>query len=215
MTVSRDDLAPATVFVVDDDPAVLASVELLLQAAGLPSRGFPNAEAFLEADVSVERCVLICDIDMPGMSGLELQQRLCDTDVVLPVVILTGKGNVTAAVRAMKSGAVDFLEKPFDADQLLVVICKALKSSDSSWQESSRHNEFCQCFDSLTPREREIFPCIVKGQASKAVAADLGISKRTVEVHRSRIMHKMHAKTVVDLVRVAQALGGSPTAEPV
>lgn len=191
------------VFVVDDDPAVRGSVELLIKSAGLDPRSFESAEAFLSVVKPDERGCLVCDIDMPGISGLELQEKLQAEGIAIPVVILTGKGSVTSAVRAMKSGAVDFLEKPFDPEQLIEVVQTAMERGLEAAQASDEHREAKSRFKELTPREREVFGLVVAGNASKVVAAELGISERTVEVHRSRVMSKMAVRSVAELALLA------------
>lgn len=203
-----------TVFVVDDDPALTDGLKLLLTAAGLRVETFPNAQAFL-AEYRPERpgCV-VADIRMPGMSGLELQERLVTDGVGIPVIILTGHGDVSAAVRALKGGAVDFLEKPFNAQTLLEQINKAIAKDAETRRAEERQAEVARCLARLTPREAEILELIINGRANKVIAVELSISERTVELHRSRIMKKMQVRSVTELVRSTMAVSPAGQSAP-
>jgi RNA polymerase sigma factor (sigma-70 family) len=203
-----------TVFVVDDDPALTDGLKLLLTAAGLRVETFPNAQAFL-AEYRAERpgCV-VADIRMPGMSGLELQERLVTDGVGIPVIILTGHGDVSAAVRALKAGAVDFLEKPFNAQTLLEQINKAIAKDAETRRAEERQAEVARCLARLTPREAEILELIINGRANKVIAVELSISERTVELHRSRIMKKMQVRSVTELVRSTMAVSPAGQSAP-
>lgn len=203
-----------TVFVVDDDPALTDGLKLLLTAAGLGVETFPNAQAFL-AEYRAERpgCV-VADIRMPGMSGLELQERLVTDGVGIPVIILTGHGDVSAAVRALKGGAVDFLEKPFNAQTLLEQINKAIAKDAETRRAEERQAEVTRCLARLTPREAEILELIINGRANKVIAVELSISERTVELHRSRIMKKMQVRSVTELVRSTMAVSPAGRSAP-
>ena len=190
------------VFVVDDDPAVRESLEVLLQSAGLVSRAYSNAQEFLDERPGDIIGCLIVDIRMPGLSGLELQEELNRRGSRLPLIILTGHGDVPAAVQALKAGAVDFLQKPFNPESLLDLVEKALNRHTRIRDAEARRAEIASRLDTLTPREREVMALIVHGNANKVVALDLGISERTVELHRSRVMKKMRARSLADLTRM-------------
>ncbi len=190
----------ATVFIVDDDPSIRHSLSWLLESVKLNVEAFASAEEFLQ-QVGIDRIgCLILDVRMPGMSGLELQEALMARAMILPVIILTGHGDVPMAVRAMANGAFDFLQKPFNGPQLLERINAAISKSRELWQEKTSEAEVLSRYQTLTPRERQIMEMIVAGKANKVMAFDLGISLRTVEVHRHRVMEKMAAKSVAELI---------------
>jgi len=191
-----------TVYIVDDDAAVRDSLSWLLESIDLSVACFASADALLSAfDPECVGCVLV-DIRLPGMSGLELQQRLATLYPDVPVIIITGHGDVPAAVRAMKAGAVDFVEKPFSDHHLIDCIQRALAQHER-WQE---HHSVCETIRSrlerLTPRERQVLDRVVAGQLNKQIAADLGLSHKTVEVHRAHVMKKMEAPSLAQLVRM-------------
>ena len=193
------------VFVVEDDDAVRDSLLLLLKAVGYQTSGFPNAQAFLQEDVTQLQGCLVLDIRMPGMTGMELHRKLLESNCALPVIFVTGHGDVNMAVEAMKLGAVDFVEKPYLEEELLSKINKAMKM-DSEQRESLRYKEqLRQRIKSLTPREFEIMGLMVEGHANKVIAIDLNISQRTVEIHRSRVMQKMGTHSLAQLVQMVIA----------
>jgi len=201
---------PATpapvVFVVDDDEAVRNATRMLLQSVGLGVETFDSADRFLEsADPDRHGC-LVLDIRMPGMSGLELQERLAARDAALPIIFITGHGDVPMAVQAMRRGAVDFLEKPFRDQDLLDRIQRALVVSEKRLDTRQEQTRLAERAATLTAREREVMDLVVEGKANKVVAAELGLSERTVEIHRSRVMSKMGADSLAELVRMAMAL---------
>jgi two-component system, LuxR family, response regulator FixJ len=190
------------VYVVDDDEPVRDAIGMLLETVEIPYESFATAQAFLDAyDASMAGC-LILDIRMPGMSGLELQQKLLQMDVSIPIVFITGHGDVPMAVEAMKRGAVDFIRKPFKDDELLERIHEALHIDSDHRAEIDAAEDLRNRIASLTPREREVFERVASGQANKVVAIELGISERTVEIHRSQVMHKAGARSLADLVRM-------------
>ena len=196
----RDD-GEVTVFVVDDDPGVLDALGLLLRSDGLRSLGFASAAAFLEAyDPDVPGC-LILDLRMPEMSGAELQSRLRSMDSDLPVIFVTAHGDVPTAVSAMKAGAVDFIQKPFTDEKLLDKVHQALELDVRRRRERAGLEAIRGHLESLTPREREVLALVVEGKHNKNIARALGISQRTVEAHRARLMHKMDASSVPSLVK--------------
>jgi two-component system response regulator FixJ len=191
-----------TVFVVDDDRAVRESLALLVQSVGLEVETFAGAGEFLDA-YRPDRCgCLITDIRMPGMSGLELQERLTADGYHIPVIVLTGFGDVPAAVRALKGGAVDFVEKPFNPQALLDLVQQAIVRDTELREQAAREADVAERMALLTPREREVMGLVVAGKANKVVAIDLSISERTVELHRGRIMKKMRARSLAELMRI-------------
>lgn len=201
--------ATATVFVVDDDEAVRESIQLLVESAGLAVEVFASARAFLESYDPGRHGCLVTDIRMPGMSGLELQEHLAASGVTLPVIVLTGHGDVPAAVRALKAGAVDFVEKPFQPQALLDLIGQAIDRDSRIREASAREAAVAERLESLTPREREVMELVVAGKANKVIAAELDISERTVELHRGRIMRKMKVRSLADLMRLVLGAAAS------
>lgn len=191
---------PATVYVVDDDDAVRASLELLLRSAGHRVHGFASAAEFMDGGPPGAGCLLL-DLRMPGMSGLDVQAELHARGDALPVIFISGHGDVAAASRALRAGAVDFVEKPYDATTLLERIDEALQRDREERRRRTRRAELLARLDTLTPREREVLDGVAAGAASKVIAADLGISERTVELHRARAMKKMAARSPAELVR--------------
>ena len=190
------------VYIIDDDEAVRDSMEMLLDSADLAFTSFETANDFFDRYDGSQRGCLVLDIRMPGMSGLELQQQLIDLNSVLPVIFITGHGDVPMAVEAMRRGAIDFLRKPVKENDLLSRIEQALLLESGARDETRSRNEIDTRLDSLTRREREIFRLVAEGLANKVIALDLGISERTVEVHRSRVMKKLEARTLAQLVRI-------------
>jgi two-component system response regulator FixJ len=191
-----------TIYVVDDDTGVRRSLEQLLNAEGFAVTSFASAAAFLDVAPRLPPGCVLLDIRMPEMDGLELQVRLRDLDVALPVVIMTGHGDVPRAVRAMKAGAVDFLEKPYSDTDLLGAIEMALRRGDPA--EGDRDViEAARLIASLSPREREVLDALASGRPNKLIAFDLGISVRTVEVHRSRMMRRLGVRQFAEAVRIA------------
>jgi two-component system response regulator FixJ len=208
---SRRDTAPASdeaqVHVVDDDAAVRDSLEFLLQSAGLPTCLYATADAFLAAAPSLRSGCVLTDIRMPGTDGLALQSRLAEMGCPLPVIVMTGHGDVPLAVRALKTGALDFLEKPFDDEQLLRIVRQALKTSEATRAAAESRAQIVARLQTLTPREKEVLDRLIDGQPNKTIAFDLGTSPRTVEVQRARVMEKMGARSLPDLVRMGMACG--------
>ena len=197
------------VHVVDDDPAVRDSLALLLESAGFAVRSYDSATALLQAlPGSATGCVLT-DVRMPELDGLELQRRLIQLGIKLPVIVMTGHGDVPIAVEALKAGAADFLEKPFDDTQLLAAVTGALAASQRARAEAEAVADINARLASLTPRERQVLERLVTGQPNKTIAYDLGSSPRTVEVHRARVMEKMGARSLPELVRMTLAAEGA------
>jgi FixJ family two-component response regulator len=191
-----------TVFVVDDDRAVRDSLALLVQSVGLEVETFAGAREFLDAYRPDRPGCLITDIRMPGMSGLDLQERLTEDGYHIPVIVLTGFGDVPAAVRALKGGAVDFVEKPFNPQALLDLVQQAIARDTELREQAAREADVAERVALLTPREQEVMALVVAGKANKVVAIDLAISERTVELHRGRIMKKMQARSLAELMRI-------------
>ena len=197
----------ATVYVVDDDPSVRAGLSRLLQSMGLTVKTFASAREFLEQAVSEEPGCLIVDLRMPAMNGLELQEQLMTRNLNLPVIFLTGYGTVPASVRAMKRGAVDFLEKPVDDQVLLDAIYQALEKDRGNRHNQAEVKSIQDRLKSLTPREYEVFTLITTGLLNKQVAYELGTAEKTIKVHRARIMEKMRCESLAQLVRLAEKAG--------
>ena len=198
--------AEARVFIVDDEEAVRDSIGLLLRSVGLRAQGFPDARAFLDAYRPEQPGCLVLDIRMPRMSGLELQQELNRRGWGIPVIFISGHGDVPMAVEAMRAGAVDFLQKPFKDDELIRRVQKALDQDERLREQLSGREQIRARFDALTPREREIAARLVAGEANKVIAIELALSERTVELHRAHIMQKMEARGLAQLVQMLMRL---------
>jgi FixJ family two-component response regulator len=192
---------------VDDDPAVGLSLKRLAKSVGLEAETFTSAQEFLRTQRPDRPGCLVLDIRMPGLSGLDLQQELLDAKIELPIIFITGHGDIPMSVRAMKAGAVEFLTKPFRDQDLLDAIQHAIKKHTAARQERVKINEYHFLYDSLTPREREVFPLVTGGLLNKQIAAQLGASEKTIKVHRGQVMHKMKAESLAHLIRIAQRLG--------
>jgi FixJ family two-component response regulator len=193
---------PATVFVVDDDDAVRTSLRLLLKSVGLPVETFGSAQEFLDAFDADRAGCLVLDIRMPGMSGLELQQKLNEIHAITPIVFITGHGDVPMAVEAMQHGAVDFIQKPFRDQDLIDRINQALERDKENRAGLKERDAIRRRMEQLTPREREVLDLVTQGKANKVIAGDLNVSQRTVEIHRARVMEKMGASSLAHLVRM-------------
>ena len=194
------------VFVVDDDEAVRDSLSMLLGSVGLEVETFGSASEFLESFDPERPACLILDVRLPGMSGLELQKELAARGSELPIVFITGHGDVPMAVQAMQLGAADFLEKPFKEQDLLDRVAKALLENSRRRHQSEEIGEIERRLDTLTPRERQVLELVVEGAANKTVAARLGASRRTIEIHRAKVMRKMQADSLARLVRMVMQL---------
>ena len=191
-----------TVYLVEDDEAVRDSLELLLKSEGRTVASFESANAFLKDYSEAMAGCIVLDIRMPGMDGLELQKKLNELHSILPIIFVTGHGDVPMAVDAMKEGAVDFLQKPYREEALLEKIEAALKQDLEQRKTLGEKQEILRRVNTLTPRESEIMERMIAGQANKVIAIELEISQRTVEIHRSRVMHKMGTHSLAHLVRM-------------
>jgi FixJ family two-component response regulator len=196
-----------TVFVVDDDDSLRKALERLLRAKGYRVVVFSSAEEFLKSHLEAPIACLLLDLQLPGLNGLELQHSLMQLEMPVPIVFITGHGSIPTAIRAIKSGAVGFLTKPFTENELLTEIENALAKCRSELKERSEIAGIRRHFETLTRRESEIFSFVVSGRLNKQTAAELGIVLNTVKVHRRRVMRKMHAESLADLVVMAQKLG--------
>jgi two-component system response regulator FixJ len=195
------------VFVVDDDAAVRSSLAMLLKSMALAVDTFESANAFLQTMPPDPSGCLVLDIRMPGMSGIELQQQLKQRGCALPIIFITGHGDVSMAVHAMREGAVDFIEKPFRDQDLLDRIYQALDRDRTRRRAADETVHIRERFAALTPREHEVMQRIARGQANKVIAIELGLSERTVEIHRAKVMHKTGARSLAELVGMAGKLG--------
>jgi len=195
-----------TVFVVDDDEAVRGSLRGGGGSVGLPMQPFGSAQDFLAAYDPTHAGCLVLDIRMPGMSGLELQEHLNLAGAIIPVIFITGHGDVPMAVQAMRHGAFDFLQKPFRDQDLIDRVQRAFDKDKASRLELGRRDHIRQRFESLTAREKEVLRLVTGGRANKVIAGDLGVSHRTVEIHRARVMEKMEARSLAQLVRMVMEL---------
>ena len=194
------------VFVVDDDPSFRRSVERLVHLAGYMVNGFGSADEFLMQRPPEEAACLITDLRMPGVNGLDLQQELASAGWHIPAIFITGHGDVSTSVRAMKAGAIEFLTKPFHEQELLAAIGEALIRDQTRRGEAKRLANFRQRYDILTPREREVMGHVIRGKLNKQIAADLNIGEKTIKFHRANIMAKMQVPSLADLVRIATDL---------
>lgn len=192
----------ATVFVIDDDPEVRAALDRLLRSDGWRVQAFASAQDFLDAALATGPGCILLDVDMPGMTGPQLHAHLQETGVGLPVIYLTGRCSVSISVQAMKNGALDFLEKPIDADALLPAIALAVDRHRQSREKGERLSDIQQRLSTLSARERDVFNLVIQGRLNKQIAGDLQIAEKTVKVHRGRVMAKMKVRSVAQLVHL-------------
>lgn len=194
------------VFVVDDDPSVRSGLDSLLRSAGWRVETFPSAAAFLARQPEDAPSCLVLDVSLPGLSGMQLQDQLNDAQVELPIVFITGAGDIPTSVRAMKAGAMEFLTKPFHDADLLAGVERALARSRDTRREATTRAEVRQRFETLSARERQVLELVVAGRLNKQIAIELGVQEVTVKAHRGRVMRKMQAPSLADLVRMGELL---------
>jgi FixJ family two-component response regulator len=199
--------ADAIVFVIDDDAAIREALESLVRSVGLQVETFRSPREFLKMQLPQVASCLVLDVRLPGVSGLDFHRQLAEAKIHIPVIFITGHGDIPMSVRAMKAGAVEFLTKPFRDQDLLDAIQLSLKKDRARREREGEISILKQRFQSLTPREQEVLPWVVSGKLNKQIAAELGTSEATVKVHRSQLMRKMEAKSLADLVRIAGKLG--------
>ena len=200
-----------TVFVIDDDASIRKSLSRLLRSAGYTSETFSSSEEFLRREhFDGVGCILL-DVKMPGLSGMDLQEELNKADYHMPIVFVTGHGDIPMTVEAMKKGAVDFLTKPFDDEELLQALRAAIEKDRNARAEHTEVHEIHRLIELLTPRENEILRYVVTGMLNKQIAVELGIAEKTVKVHRGRVMEKLGVDSVAELVRLAEKVGIKPT----
>jgi FixJ family two-component response regulator len=201
---------PFTVSIVDDDPGVLKALARLLRTRGYESCLFESPSAFLEQhDPSMVGCAIL-DLSMPGLDGIELQRILSKEAEHFPVIFLTGKGDIPTSVRAMRAGAIDFLTKPVDANELIAALGRARTQAENAHRTTSELDDIKARIAKLTPREREVLEHVVAGRLNKQIAGDLGTVEKTIKVHRGRVMDKMGVRSLADLVRLAERAGVRP-----
>jgi FixJ family two-component response regulator len=202
--------AQATVFIVDDDDGMRQSLKNLIGSVGLQVKVFASAQEFLRSKLTDVPGCLVLDVRLPGLSGLDLQKRMADAGIDIPIIFITGHGDIPMTVRAMKAGAVEFLTKPFRDQDLLDAIQQALERDRSAHEERAEIEELRSRFDSLTPREQQVMGLVVAGLLNKQIAGKLGTSETTVKIHRHQVMEKMGAGSLAELVRMADRLKITP-----
>jgi RNA polymerase sigma factor (sigma-70 family) len=195
------------VFVVDDDASVRKALARLIRSVGIGVETFASADEFLAREPHEGPACVITDVRMPGLSGLQLQQHLAESERSLAVIFMTGYGTIPMTVQAMKAGAVDFLEKPFEDQDLIDAVYKALVENRDTMQAEAELRAIVERVDSLTPRQREVFEMVVSGKLNKEIASELGTSEKTVKAQRSQVMKRMHADSLADLVRLGEKMG--------
>lgn len=195
-----------TVHIVDDDAALREALDSLFRSVGLETRLFANAQAFLESGLANDAGCLVLDVRLPGLSGLDFQDKLAAADVRMPIVLMTGHGDIPMSVRGMKAGAVDFLTKPFRDQDMLDAVAAALQRDAASRAQQGDIGDLRARFEALSPREKQVMARVASGLMNKQVAHQLGLSEITVKIHRGNLMRKMEAKSLADLVRMAEAL---------
>jgi FixJ family two-component response regulator len=207
---TRHPTLDSTIFIIDDDASIRKSLSRLLRSAGHATETFASAEEFLSREYFDGIGCLLLDVQMPGLSGMDLQEELSKADYHMPIIFITGHGNIPMSVQAMKKGAVDFLTKPFDDKELLQTIEKAIEKDTHARAEYDESLDIRKRIELLTPRENEILPYVITGMLNKQIALKLGIAEKTVKVHRGCIMEKLQATSVAELIRLAEKAGIKP-----
>ncbi len=202
------------VFVVDDDRSVREGLVDLVTSVGLKAKAFASAQEFLRQKRPDAPACMVLDVRLPGSSGLDLQRQLSQSGEPIPIIFITGHGDIPMSVRAIKEGAVEFLTKPFRDQDLLDIIQQALKTDEAARKHRARATELRRRYESLTPREREVMQFVISGMLNKQIASELGTSEVTVKMHRGQAMHKMRAESVVELLRMAETISIIPAASP-
>jgi RNA polymerase sigma factor (sigma-70 family) len=200
----------AVIYIVEDDPSFRKSVERLIRATGFRAVAFESADSFLALPRIERPACLLLDVRLPGIDGLTLQQQLIEKGSSLPIIFMTGHGSIPMSVQAMKKGAVDFLPKPFEAKDLRAAILKALERDEQNTEKEIQSKRVGSLVDALTPREKEVLRWVITGKLNKQIAHALGVTEKTVKVHRSRVMQKMGVSSVAELVRLAEKANISP-----
>ena len=203
--------ASQMVFLIDDEPSVLKALARVIGATGFRTASFSSPQSFLEQYEPAARGCIVLDVSMPGLTGLELQQALIEKNCSLPIVFLTARGDIPTSVRAMKHGAVDFLTKPVDDNDLIAAVDRALAREATDHVRRAQITELQMRFSTLTSREQEVLGHVIAGRLNKQIAAVLGTTEKTVKVHRARVMDKMQAQSLAELVRLSGTAGISPT----
>jgi len=209
MTAARAIPTAPLVVVIDDDPSIRSSLKFLLSTVGLQAATFDSADGFLHTNFPDVPSCLVLDVRLPGLSGLDFQGELAARNICIPIIFLTGHGDIPMSVRAMKAGAIEFLTKPFRDQDLLDAVRVALDRDRKRREQETQMADFRRRFDSLTHREQEVVSMVVAGMLNKQIAAELGTAENTVKVHRSRAMEKMHAQSVAELVKMIDKLEAS------
>lgn len=202
------------VFVVDDDVSIRTAIKNLLRSVGLNVETFETAQEFLSSKRPEAPCCLVLDVRLPGVSGLDLQRQLAEAKIEMPVIFITGHGDIQMSVRAMKAGAVEFLTKPFRDQDLLDAVQQAIEREQAAQAQRAELAELRERYESLSAREQEIMALVVRGLLNKQIAAEVGTTEATVKLHRGKVMHRMQANSLADLVRMAERLGVSSRSGP-